>query len=285
MKPLRRLAPTLLAAVPLLALAAPPPAATTAPPARVAALLARPEQVQLLPVPAGTPPVRFVTWRDANPESPSQGLELCALQVPPGAGGFETESVRQEGRPTELFAQRARPGDLGLINGGFFGVDRQGALMPLGLLKADGRVLQRRHPWASGGVLHDGAGPPAISPVARFTDSPGIRHAIQSKPMLVQAGGDGIRQGAPERFDRSAVAITDRGALWLLVAHEPGGRALSLNEFSALLLRLRGPGGERIVDALAMDGGPGAHLHVPALQRDCGSGVPNYVPNLVRVRR
>jgi uncharacterized protein YigE (DUF2233 family) len=233
----------------------------------------------------GLPGTRFVSFRDSSPASPSIGLEVCILEVPNKSRTISLVDTRKEGKPTEVFSSLADEKTLGVLNGGFFGVRKDGRLMPLGFLKSGSTVISPIHPWKTGGVFLDSASGPQIVPISRFRDTPEIRTAVQSKPMLVEGGRDGMRKGAPERFDRSAIAIAADGTLLLVVLHEPSGRAASLNEFSQLLLRIQTATKQRIVNALAMDGGPGAHLYVHPTSRHCGSGVPNFIPNALRVTR
>jgi uncharacterized protein YigE (DUF2233 family) len=171
------------------------------------------------------------------------------------------------------------------MTGGFFGIDKLGSPIPLGLVKSDGKTISRKYPWASGGVVAASKDRVEIFPIANFTNPQGYSDAIQSKPLLVEGGRDGIRTATNDRFDRSAVAVDSKGSVYFFVLHEPAGSAGSLAEFSYLIRSFRSTKGEAIAFALAMDGGPGAHMYVPALKKHCGAGAPTFVPNALYVTK
>ncbi len=171
------------------------------------------------------------------------------------------------------------------MTGGFFGLDKRGRPIPLGLIKSHGKTMAPKHPWISGGVVAASRERVEIVPIAKFANPQSYSDVIQSKPMLVEAGRDGIRTAMHDRFDRSAVAVDGRGSVYFFVVHEPAGSAASLAEFSHLLLSFRSTRGESIAFALAMDGGPGAHMYVPVLRKHCGAGAPTFVPNALYITK
>ncbi|MBQ0942241.1 phosphodiester glycosidase family protein [Ideonella sp. 4Y16] len=225
----------------------------------------------------GRTAARFVTYRDADPASATYGVELCVLEA--GSARLRVKDIRQNQSPRQLFPSVFRDKALGAMTGGFFGKGKGGELVPMGWVKSEGREFSPRHPWTSGGFVAWGSQGAAIVPVSKARSLSAYPQVLQSKPLLIEQGRNGIRTAGEDRFDRSAVALDDRGRLYFIVLHEPAGRAGSLAEFSHVLLRYRSADGQALRQALAMDGGPGAHLYVPALDRHCGSGVPNYVPN------
>lgn len=224
----------------------------------------------------------FLSYRDSNLSSATFGVELCVLEVQRGFGRLHVKDLRVSKVPSEVFASAFAHGTIGAINGGFFGLDARGKPIPLGLVKTAGRTVARRHPWASGGMVAASDVGVDIVPVARFQNTDTYSEVIQSKPLLVEHGADGIRSDSGGRFDRSAVALDSRGNLYFFVVHEPSGSAATISEFSQLLLMYRSALDNVAIDtALAMDGGPGAHMYVPALGRHCGSGAPTFVPNAI----
>lgn len=239
----------------------------------------RPDQYSInAPVSSAT---LFRIFADRDVTSPWFGTEFCILEVAAKKVRLKVQEIRRHGLPQEIY-ERALPIDaIGAVTGGFFGLDKNGNPIPLGLVKSEGKLKTPKHPWTSGGMIVSDSISIRIVPVRNFRDSSSVQHALQSKPILVEAGRDGIRTALDERFDRSAVALTSDGFLLFLVIHEPGGQAASLAEFSHLLLALRSTQGGHITSALAMDGGPGAHLFIPSLQRHCGATTPNYFPNLL----
>lgn len=229
----------------------------------------------------GHPKAVFMSYKDTDITSATFGLELCVLEAPRGTSRLRVKDIRVDDNPREVFQSLIPATSLGVMTGGFFGLDRHGAPIPLGLVRSDYKTISPRHPWKTGGVVVTSAKGVEIISIARFTNSQGYSDAIQSKPILVEKGKDGIRSATNDRFDRSAVGIDSGGSVYFFVIHEPAGNAASLAEFSSLLRAFRSTRGKLIVSALAMDGGPGAHLYIPPLKKHCGSGTPNFVPNVL----
>ena len=193
--------------------------------------------------------------------------------------------VGEFGSSYEIY-QRTTPANANVAtNGSFFGYDVKGKHVALGLVIADGHRNNRRIAWARGGFLvHSRAGNTRIVPVARYRQQPDDTSVIQSKPLLVEDGRNGIHQDDGERFNRTAVAITTSGKLLVAGAFEGFGRSASLYEFATFLLALRASDGSSVQWALAMDGGPGAQIYVPSMKLHFGDPGQNYVPNLVYIR-
>lgn len=226
---------------------------------------------------------RFVSYRDAAPTSATFGVELCVLEA--GRAHLRVKDLRTNQAPAELFPAKFGPQVIGVMSGGFFDVGPSGRLIPLGLVKADGKTVSARFNWTSGGIVAASAHGVSILPIASAGAASDHADVLQSKPLLVEDGRDGIRSAGYDRFDRSAIALDARGRTYFFVLHEPSGAAGSLAEFSRLLLSYRSSDRQPILHALAMDGGPGAYLYVPALGRHCGAGTANFVPNALYVER
>ena len=257
------------------------PAFADEPPrARLLHLLEKPHSSESLDG-AGYKGARFRAFKDDDVASPTFGTELCVLETPRSSSHLRVKDLQVEGSPSAVYEQPFAATALGVVTGGFFGLSTDGKPIPLGLVKSEGKSKTKMHPWTSGGVVAASENAVEIFPVRAFTNSPSWLNVIQSKPLLVEAGRDGIRASNLDRFDRSAVALTTKGEIVFFVIYEPGGRAASLAEFSQLLLRFRSLMGNLIYHALAMDGGPGAHLFIPALKKHCGAGTPNFIPNVL----
>jgi uncharacterized protein YigE (DUF2233 family) len=170
------------------------------------------------------------------------------------------------------------------MTGGFFAVNNHGKLIPQGLVRSGRQERSPKYPWTSGGIVGVRNGLTQIIPISQAGETKKFSEALQSKPILIWNGEDGIFSAQNERFDRSAVGIDKHGNIFFFVLSEPTGMAASLAEFSYLLMQYRSTMGTAISAALAMDGGPGAHLYVPELKRHCGAGTPNYVPNALYIR-
>ena len=215
--------------------------------------------------------------------SSAYGTEMCVVELPAKSFYVQVTEIMQEGSPSQVFRTIAPKRAVGILNGGFFGLDRAGRLVPLGFVKIAGIRKSKLHPWRSGGVLTVTARGTQIVPIRRFVDNPSIRYALQSKLLLVENGQRGIRGTEDVRSDRSAIALTNDGKLLMVVIHEPSGFAASLAEFSTLLVSFRTKSDGQVTWAMNMDGGPGAHLYVPGLDRHCGADIRNYLPNAIVV--
>lgn len=227
----------------------------------------------------------FRSFSDKNPISPTFGTELCIVEALNRNSSLKVKETRVDGDTEEIYEKSVPTGAIAGMTGGFFGVSNKGNSVPLGLVKVEGKVKNRMHPWNSGGIVETNRTSVNILPIKKFQDSNFIVNALQSKPLLIESGKDGIRSKTFDRFDRSAVATTSDGQIIFIVLFEPGGRAASLDEFSHLLLRFKTSKGGSIKWALAMDGGPGAHLYVPKMKKHCGAPTFNYVPNLLYLEK
>lgn len=226
----------------------------------------------------------FRKYRDSDVASAFFGTQLCVLEAPASDVTLKVKEVRGRGDTAAVYEQFIPQSAIGVVTGSFFGRSASGEPVPLGLVKADGKKRNKRHPWTGGGIVGGGSRGVVIEPARTFADRADLLNAVQSKPLLVEGGIDGIHSDDQVRFDRSAIALTSDGRVLFLVISEPGGKGASIAEFSTLLLKLKSEGGGSIKTALAMDGGPGAHLYVPSLKQHCGVGIPNYFPNLVYLK-
>lgn len=234
---------------------------------------------------SGYPEAKFLVYRDTDQASSTLGLELCVLESPRGTGRLRVKDLRLDKPPSEVFRSNFQTTTLGVMTGGFFGLDKAGNPIPLGLIVSNGKTLSPKHPWTSGGLVAASESDVVILPVARFDEARKYSEVAQSKPLLVENGRDGIRTPTADRFDRSAIAVDRKGGLYFIVIHEPAGSAASLAEFSHLLVKFKSSKGEFLQWALAMDGGPGAHLYIPSLSKHCGAGTPTYVPNALYIAK
>ena len=93
----------------------------------------------------------------------------------------------------------------------FFGFDSKGNHIPLGLTIVDGVQKFPKHPWSSGGVIAATRQDTSILPIKGFAPSPEILHALQSKPLLIEGGRNGIRSDDEAWFDRAASGFPRKG--------------------------------------------------------------------------
>lgn len=143
------------------------------------------------------------------------------------------------------------------INAGFFDLDLQSRLSPVGLAVADGREL---HPFDAekavsplSGVLHSIDGRLSIDFAREYDTARPVEMALQSGPLVVDPGGqNGIRRNSYDRLNRSAVCLTEDGAPVVVLVW--GG--LSLFELGAFLSTPAADGGLGCERAINLDGGP-----------------------------
>lgn len=233
----------------------------------------------------GYPKAIFRSYKDTDLSSGTYGIELCVLEMPPIAGRMHVQDIRTDRNIKEVYETALSTTALAVMTGGYFGLNKRGNPIPLGLVKSNGITVSPKHPWKSGGMIAVSNGRAAITSVSALSDFSAYSDVVQSKPMLIENGKDGIRSPGYDHFDRSAVAIDSRSTIYFFVIHEPAGNAASLAEFSKLILGFRPTNGNTITHALAMDGGPGAHMYIPLLNKHCGSGVPAFVPNVLYFSR
>ena len=221
----------------------------------------------------------FRSFRISEPESPLYGVELCTYEANNGSETLRLRDVRKKGAITSIYNENIPKGASVAFTGGFFGYAEDGGLAPLGLAISEGEKIERKHPWVSGGVVQFRKKLVEIVPIGKFSEQSDIITAIQSKPLLVEAGQNGIRISDSARFDRIAIATTSDNQVMVIIVSTPTGKGASLAEFASLLLRIKTRAGGSLNWALALDGGPGAHLMFGRIH--CGRGEPNYVPNLL----
>lgn len=221
----------------------------------------------------------------ALPTTARAGLVLTWAEFSISSPTLTVEDVRLYGPSYEIYARQVPKDALGAVNGGFFGYDKGGKQIPLGLVIANRQTKNALMKWTTGGVLLQGDNRKIdITPIKQFRFTASIANALQSKPLLVERGAVAIR-AEDARFNRSALCITKKGTIVLAGAFESFGRALTLKEFAGFLAKLKALSGIEIETALAMDGGPGAQLFFPSLSRHYGDPGNNYVPNLVYLKR
>ena len=193
--------------------------------------------------------------------------------------------VKQFGNSYDIYRTATPAGAAVAINGSFFGYDAKGQWIPLGLIVEEGVRKNRQIGWDRGGFLvHDKKSGAKIVPVHSYKLGANDLSVIQSKPLLVESGKNGIYRDDGERFNRTAVAISTSGKIIIAGAFEGFGRAASLYEFARFLLSIKCADGSSIKWALAMDGGPGAQIYVPSIKMNFGDPGQNYVPNLIYVQ-
>ncbi len=232
---------------------------------------------------SSSPRIDLSLLEERNIYSERFGVVLCWAVVPREAARVKVDDVRDTADSTlKLYEKVAHPLDIAVLNGGFYGLDQRGSRIPLGLVISQGVVRNRLIGWKTGGVLEIGARLDIV-PIARFVQRREIRAAVQSKPLVVEAGKVAIHSKGGDLANRSAIGLTPEGDVILAGAFSATNQAMTLYEFAEFLAAGPASGGPDAYIALAMDGGPGAHIYFPGARHHCGTDGPNYVPNVVRV--
>lgn len=213
------------------------------------------------------------------------GLVFVSIEVSCQRCLTNVRVVEEFGNSFDIYRRATPLGAAVAVNGGFYGYDLKGKHIALGLVVSNGAKENPRIKWATGGFLVQPRDQKStIVPAAKYRQRSSDLSVIQSKPLLVENGHNGIRRDDGERFNRTALATTTSGKLIVAGAFDGFGRSASLYEFAEFLLHWRSSDGSKIQWAIAMDGGPGAQIYVPSLKLNFGDPGRNYVPNLVYVR-
>jgi hypothetical protein len=233
------------------------------------------------PVPAIAATMGKAAWREIMPglstlraRQDDLKIEIAAWRVAPERFEFRLEIQESVlGQDAEWFRERAK-GVLA-VNGGMFKIDAaKDWRNAYGLRVVDGKRLSAPWPETNGGFLVVASDHVHIIPTTELNKLehgiPGVRHVLQSKPVLVETGGVFAMRGNDyRRHARTAVCVEPNGAVIFLVVHEGG---LSLYELASLLGNpgrkpasasgngpppLAGqPGALGCDAAIALDGGP-----------------------------
>ncbi len=215
------------------------------------------------------------------------GLSYCAdqIDIPTNLTPVKVHLVRTDftalraivrapdGNGRVPLSSLARPGDLVVINGGYFEPDGR----PSGLVRSGGRTLAKLWGGGSGALLLFGDRAAIIFKKSYPKDAE-PSDALQAGPLLVEPGGlPGIHSRTNKSDIRSFVAIPAGGGGLLIGATAGNVDLYDLAEF----LRTR----HGVGSALNLDGGPstGFYLHHPKKTVSIEPGWP--VPNAISLVR
>jgi hypothetical protein len=164
------------------------------------------------------------------------------------------------------------------VNGGFF--LRQGeARKPLGLVRVDGRTLSKASRRRSGGVLAIRGGELQVLPRRNIAEALAATDAIESTPLVIEAGRNAMRSDDRIRFDRVAIGRATDGGVLIVGAFGKNQDSISLWELGVLARAAMKARGGTVRDLLALDGGPSAHIAIG--DRLFGYRGPAYLPNAI----
>lgn len=230
----------------------------------------------------GTVDVTVSISTEASVRSPRFGRKLILVRLAGSNVEVAVESVRRKGSQVKIYKELIQDSDCIVTNGGFWGYDRSGAEMPLGLVVSSGKTLSPKMAWSSGGALCAGSGNLSFMKVRALEDVSQCYYALQSKPFLVEEGKVAVRGRTEDRFNRTAIGSDKSGGILVAGAFSPEGDAASLVEFASFIVHESSRTGDAALTVLSLDGGPGSQLLIPTLNLHFGDTSDNYVPSIVR---
>ncbi len=195
-------------------------------------------------------------------ETPDYGTAVLAWRYDQSKLGLSL--VKSQTSQGETAADmRKRRNAMLAINAGFFDLDMQSRLSPVGMIVVDGQTLnpfdaeKAKNPLT--GLLFYKDGKIGVIPARDYLGGNGFRSALQTGPLVVDPGGrNGIRQNNYDRQNRSVVCLTaDPRPVIIQVS---GG--LSLYEVGELLSTGEAEGGLGCERAINLDGGPSSQVSV-----------------------
>lgn len=223
------------------------------------------------PVPALRTEAASADWSAVEPGLEYRRVESADFAVTVLAWRFDPQHLRLDvaraetsrGETAESFRRRLEARLA--INAGFFDLDIQERLSPVGLLVVGGREIkpfdERKAVNPLTGVLYVKDGQVGVMPARQYVSSEGFDSALQTGPLVVDPGGrNGIYRNSFDRQNRSAVCIDFQGRP--VVVQVSGG--LSLYEFGELLSTREADGGFGCERAINLDGGPSSQVSFAA---------------------
>lgn len=199
--------------------------------------------------------------------------------------GVNVRQVKSIGSPYDIFRKSSISNDIVLLNGGYFGRTKKGNPTPIGLVRSNGKRLNSIIPWKSGGFLVSSKNKSDILLAStKIKSLSKWDNAIQSKPILISNNKLDVRKNKRDsHFNRTAIAITEGGGIYIVGVFESFGQALTLYDFSNLMIEMAKSRKINITKALNMDGGPGAHIYIPSNNTNFGDSGATYVPNIISI--
>ena len=229
--------------------------------------------------------LKAASWEQHEPGlrtlrvSTPAGLVMTAFGIDPERFSFSIEQQSiPEGERVAAVGERTNA-DI-VVNGGFFSIDDDGNLSPVGYLRISGNRLSRGWPDA-GGFITLRNGVPGLVPVASGTPK-GNFDVLQSKPLMIEPGRKwAMRTNRGNLKFRTLLCIMDNGEIVISTITRGG---LSLFE-AGWLMRSQKSGGFFDCDsAIALDGGRSTQMWVKERPDWFFSGF-SPVQNFLVVRR
>ena len=233
-------------------------------------------------------------YRELGDEAPRPGLTLVWIVVPAKSASIKLQIPDRTADVRSIYKDSPADGHSAVtVTAGFFA--RQGdKRYPIGLHVTGSKIM---HPMADfrgrdgnpmGGVVALKESGLVIEGLVKARKNVGqYVEAVQSKPILVESGSNGvaIESHSDPFHNRVAVGVDDSGAVHVFGAFASNMKALTLFEFSDILVRLAQRSRLSNLNVINLDGGPSAHLYVPSRDLHFGSVGVGYVPSVLLVGR
>jgi hypothetical protein len=205
---------------------------------------------------------RIDLWRLDRMRRHGGPVDLIMALAPRRAARVHFVRVALRGASRGLYEHVACQGALAMINGSFF--EGWGPTQHMqGLLRLSGRTLQPASDRQQGGFLTTDGASLGVIPRTEAARAEAARNAIESSPILILNGRNGMQRDDGVHADRVAAGITSKGDVILIGAFGARNDAVSLYEFEALAEAAIAADHLKLKDLIAMDGGPSAHLYLP----------------------
>lgn len=228
----------------------------------------------------------FAQWSLTRTAREHQTVSLVMAIAPKARAWVSVRPVLKDGPARPTYVQGPCQDALAVVNGSFFYRDDKGA-RPMGLVRVDGRTVQGPSPRTSGGFLTSDGSSIRLVLKAQPEKAMAARFAVESAPILIWNGKNGMRSDDRQRHDRVGVGITRDGDIVVVGAFGPAAAGVSLWEFEKLVRQAAINQGEQVADFIALDGGPSAHFYMPNGEGKGGVLLghlgPIYTPNVVCV--
>lgn len=225
-------------------------------------------------------------WALARTARQGQTVSLVMAIAPKASAWVSVRPVLKDGPARPTYVQGPCQDALAVVNGSFFYRDAMGA-RPMGLVRVEGSTVQGPSPRTSGGFLTSDGRSIRIVLKGQPQRALGARFAVESAPILIWNGRNGMRSDDRQRHDRVGVGITEDGDIVVVGAFGPAAAGVSLWEFEKLVRQAAIHQGERMADFIALDGGPSAHFYMPGGDGKGGALLGHkgaiYTPNVVCV--
>lgn len=189
-------------------------------------------------------------------------ITLAMVTTPRKVARIRIIPMGRRARARGLYENVPCSNALAMINGSFFEGDRRTEHIQ-GLLRLDGITLRAPSNRTSGGFLATDGRALKVFDRDHAGEAEKADNAIESSPILIQAGLNGMRRDDGVHADRVAAGVTTDGDVVLFAAIGRDGGGVSLYEFEELIRAGAAVQGKTLADVIAMDGGPSAHLWLP----------------------